>query len=192
MEIRNLDDESLLRLIARSQENALSELYDRYNRLVYSVALNTLGSPEQAEEVTQDVFLRVWRKAATYQPEQGKVITWIASIARNCAIDMLRRQKVRPEGNLIEWGGEEAFDPPTAFDVEGEVETWQSQRRVRQAVAQLPEAQRQALAYAFFQGYSHSEIANLLNEPLGTVKTRIRLAMEKLRQVLREEEPSAG
>lgn len=192
METKNLDDESLLRLITQSQETALSELYDRYSRLVYSVAFNALGSPEQAEEVTQDVFLRVWEKAATYQPGQGKVVTWVASIARNRAIDMLRHLKVRPEGNLVEWAGEEAFDPPHSTNVEREVETSQSRQRVRQAIAQLPEAQRQVLAYAYFQGYSHSEIANLLDEPLGTVKTRVRLAMEKLRQILREEAPSAG
>jgi RNA polymerase sigma-70 factor (ECF subfamily) len=189
MDYKALDDESLLRLIAGAQENALGELYDRYSRLVYSMAVNALGDAHLAEEVAQEVFLRIWQKAGTYQPEQGKVITWIASIARYRAIDILRRQKVRPEGNRVAWASEETLELPHPTNLESEVETSQRRQRVRSAMAQLPEAQRQVLAYAYFQGYSHSEIAEILKEPLGTVKTRIRLAMDKLRQMLLEESP---
>jgi RNA polymerase sigma-70 factor (ECF subfamily) len=187
MDYKALDDETLLRLIVGAQENALGELYDRYSRLVYSMAINALGDAAMAEEVSQDVFLRIWQKASTYQPEQGKVMTWIASIARYRAIDVIRRQNVRPEGNRVSWASEDTFDLPHPSNVEDEVETSQRGQRVRAAMARLPEAQRQVLAYAYFQGYSHSEIAEILNEPLGTVKTRIRLAMEKLRQVLIDE-----
>lgn len=179
-----LDDEALLRLITRADEGALGELYDRYGRLVYSMAMNTVGDPALAEEVTQDVYLRIWNKAATYQPAQGKVRTWIASIARYRAIDMVRRLNVRPEGNLASWAEGEAFNTPDQTNVEEEVEVAQRKQQVRQALTRLPEEQRVALSLAFFQGYSHSEIAEILNEPLGTVKTRIRLGMQKLRQEL--------
>lgn len=186
MDYTKLDDATLLRLIARAQEEALGELYDRYNRLVYSLALNATGDAPLAEEITQDVFLRVWDKADTYRAEQSKVTTWITSITRHRAIDMLRRHKVRPEGNRAEWASEDSPDFPDGIDVEGEVMHAQRRSSVRKAMATLPEDQRRVLAYAYFQGYSHSEIATLLKEPLGTVKTRIRLAMQKLRQTLQD------
>jgi RNA polymerase sigma-70 factor (ECF subfamily) len=181
------DDEALLRLVARLQEGALGALYDRYNRLVYSLALNSTGDSGLAEEITQDVFLRVWNKAETYRPEAGKVVTWLTSIARYRAIDMLRRQSIRPEGNRIVWAEAEASLPSDSTDVEEEVSSSQRRQRIRRAMSALPLEQRQALAFAFFQGYSHSQIAEALNEPLGTVKTRIRLAMQKLRHLLHEE-----
>src|SRR5512139_4027398 len=103
MDFTRLNDETLLRLIARSQEPALSELYDRYSRLVYSVALNTLSNAEQAEEVTQDVFVRVWEKARTYQAEHGRVVTWLTSIARHRSIDIFRQLRSH-HGNLqVAW-----------------------------------------------------------------------------------------
>ncbi len=187
MNYKQLDDQTLLRLIARSQDSALSELYDRYNRLVYSMALNAVGDGALAEEITQDVFVRIWEKAETYRAEQGKVITWMASITRYRAIDVIRRQKVRPEGNQTPWTEAVTADLPDSVDVEDEAELAQRRVRVHQAIAQLPAEQRQALAYAYFQGYSHREIAEALNEPVGTIKTRIRLAMQKLRLALSEE-----
>jgi RNA polymerase sigma-70 factor (ECF subfamily) len=182
-----LNDETLLRLIAQAQESALGELYDRYSRLVYSMAFSSVGEPALAEEITQDVFLRVWNKATTYQVEQGKVMTWIASITRYRSIDMLRRLKVRPEGNRSDWAEEddEPFESIDPVDIEEEVELNQRSKTIRKAIAELPKDQRQALTLAFFNGYSHAEIAQILNEPLGTVKTHIRLAMQKLRQTLR-------
>lgn len=189
MEYRKLNDEALLRLIARAQEPALGELYDRYNRLVYSLAVNAVGDSALAEEITQDVFMRIWEKAETYRPEQGKVFTWLTRIARNRSIDMIRRRTIRPEGNRASWAEEGPLDLPDPTDVEMQVHLSQQKNKVRAAVAGLPAEQRLVLAYAFFQGYSHSEIAALVNEPLGTVKTRIRLAMQKLRQALSEENP---
>lgn len=184
---KKLNDETLLRLIAQAQESALGELYDRYSRLVYSMALNSVDDPVLAEEITQDVFLRIWNKATTYQVEQGKVITWIASITRYRSIDMLRRLKVRPEGNRSAWAEEddEPFESIDPIDIEEEVQLNQRSDNIRKAIADLPKDQRQALTLAFFNGYTHAEIAQILNEPLGTVKTRIRLAMQKLRQTLR-------
>jgi RNA polymerase sigma-70 factor (ECF subfamily) len=187
VDYKKLDDEALMRLIALAQEQALGALYDRYNRLVYSMALNTTGDPGLAEEITQDVFLRVWNKAETYRSEQGKVVTWMSSITRYRAIDLLRKRGVRPEANRLDWAEGLSPDLPDGVDVEFEVEVAQRRQRVQTALAQLPPEQRQALAYAFFQGYSHSQIAEVLSEPLGTVKTRIRLAMQKLRQILYED-----
>ena len=187
MDYKKLDDEALMRLIALAQEQALGALYDRYNRLVYSMALNTTGDPGLAEEITQDVFLRVWNKAETYRSEQGKVVTWMSSITRYRAIDLLRKRGIRPEANRFDWADGVSPDLPDSMDVELEVEVAQRRQRVRTALAQLPPEQSQALAYAFFQGYSHSQIAEVLSEPLGTVKTRIRLAMQKLRQILYED-----
>jgi RNA polymerase sigma-70 factor (ECF subfamily) len=187
VDYKKLNDETLMRLIAQAQESALGELYDRYSRLVYSMALNSVGEPALAEEITQDVFLRIWNKATTYQAEQGKVMTWIASITRYRSIDMLRRLKVRPEGNRSAWVEEddEPFESIDPIDIEEQVELNQRSENIRKAIAELPKDQSQALTLAFFNGYSHAEIAQILNEPLGTVKTRIRLAMQKLRQTLR-------
>lgn len=187
MNLALLDDEALLRLIVRAQDSALSELYDRYGRLVYSLAFNVTGEANDAEEVVQDVFLRVWNKADTYRAEQGKVATWLTGIARNRAIDVLRRRRSRPEGNRAEWATEELASLPNGTHIEREIETLQRQQRVRGALALLPAEQRVALHYAFLLGYSHSETAAALNEPLGTVKTRIRLAMQKLRQLLTDD-----
>ena len=188
MDYKELDDQSLIRLIARSQESALSELYDRYSRLVYSLALNAVGDPATAEEITQDVFIRIWDHAGTYQAEKSKVLTWIASITRYRSIDIIRRRKIRPESQSVSWEIEPSAIEMNPINVEETVEISQKRRRVRQAISMLPEEQRQALAYAYFQGYTHREIAEVLGEPLGTVKTRIRLAMQKLRQLLEQEE----
>ena len=101
--VHTLDDESLMRLIVQAQPEALSELYDRYGRLVFSLAINAVGDAATAEEVTQDVFLRVWERAWQYRADQAKVSTWLTSIARHRAIDQLRRQGVRPEWQSIGW-----------------------------------------------------------------------------------------
>ena len=188
MDYTRLNDEALLRLIARSQENALSELYDRYSRLVFSVALNTLGDPERAEEVTQDVFERVWEKAKTYSAEQGRVATWLASIARHRSIDLFRQARSHREYLQMSWQEAEAIDLPDGQNVEWEVDLAQRQHRIRLAMAQLPPEQKQALGLAFFQGLSHPEIADALGAPLGTVKTRIRLGMQKLRLLLQDDQ----
>ena len=188
MDYKEFDDQSLIRLIARSQESALSELYDRYSRLVYSLALNAVGDPATAEEITQDVFIRIWDHAGTYQAEKSKVLTWIASITRYRSIDIIRRRKIRPESQSVSWEIEPSAIEMNPINVDETVEISQKRRQVRQAISMLPEEQRQALAYAYFQGYTHREIAEVLGEPLGTVKTRIRLAMQKLRQLLEQEE----
>lgn len=184
MDFNKLDDITLMRLVVSRQQEALSELYDRFGRLVYSIGLNAGGQAELAEEITQDVFLRVWQRAETYRPEQGKVVTWLSQVARNRAIDMIRQRSIRAEAHSISWDDLPNFDLPDDSDIESVSDLNQLALHVRQAVAGLPEDQRRALALAYFQGLTHQEIADLLGEPLGTIKTRIRLAMQKLRQIL--------
>lgn len=184
MDYTRFDDETLLRLIAHAHENALSEFYDRYSRLVYTIALNALADPGRAEEITQDVFVRVWEKAETFRAGQGRAAAWLTGITRNRCIDVYRRGQTRQEHLHISWEEVESLDPADPGDVEAEVDRTQRQKLVRWAVTQLPEDQKQALGLAYFQGLSHLEIAETLGEPLGTVKTRIRLGMRKLRQLL--------
>ena len=188
MDYSSLNDETLLVLIARAQENALSELYDRYSRLVFSVAFNVLADAGRAEEVTQDVFVRVWEKALTYSMEQGKVVNWLASIARHRSIDLFRQARSHRENMQIDWQEADMIDLPDSQNVEWEVDLTQRSQRIRRAVAQLPAEQKQAVGMAFFQGLTHPEIAEALGEPLGTVKTRIRLGMQKLRSLLDDEQ----
>jgi RNA polymerase sigma-70 factor (ECF subfamily) len=178
------DDEQLMVRIASAQTEALAEIYDRYGRLVFSLALRILDDESLAEEVTQDVFVQLWNKADQYRSAEGKVITWLTSMARNRSIDVLRRRAVRPEGHQIGWADGTSPDLADPVEVEEQVELDQDRHRLLGAISELPEEQRQVLALAYFQGYSHQEIANTLQEPLGTVKTRLRLAMQKLRQAL--------
>jgi len=187
MKFEKIDDATLIQRIARTETGALEELYDRYNHVVFSVALAILNDPSVAEEVTLDVFVRVWKGASTYQAERGKVSTWLAAITRHHAIDVLRGQRSNLNQkslylNDLSW--------QIASDLSGpqeDMENDMQRSRIRQAVEQLPIDQREALMLAYFKGYSHRQIADLLEEPLGTVKTRIRLAMQKLRELLSEQ-----
>lgn len=182
------NDERLLSLIAQHQEEAMAELYNRYNRLVFSLALAIVNDRATAEEITLDVFMRVWQKAATYRADQAKVSTWLTHIARNHAIDMLRRRTVRLDQYAIHWedGPFQATSPEP--DPQEAAESALRRERVQAALAQLPPDQRQALLLAFFSGLSHSQIAAVLKQPLGTIKTRLRLALQKLREYLRDEQ----
>ena len=199
LDYSGLDDTSLLMIIAekfgaRSSDPGLNAaveaLYDRYGRLVYSVALHVTGEEQVAEEITQDVFVRACESARSYRPNLAKVSTWLVSITRHRAIDELRRRQSRPEHERADWpedvGLEIADGLPVMDGLEADVETNLEAHAVRQLIAGLPQDQRQVLRLAFFKGMSHSEIAGVLDEPLGTVKSRIRLAMEKLRDGLRE------
>jgi RNA polymerase sigma-70 factor (ECF subfamily) len=177
-------DVNLVQRIVRKDTEALSSLYDRYSRLVFSVALKILSSQEAAEEVTQDVFVQVWHKADTYNVYQGKLVTWITSIARNRAIDQYRRSNVRPEGNSISWDDCCDDHSDDADGVENNIIDGHQRHMLQEAIQGLPEDQRQALSLAFFRGMTHQEIALELDQTLGTVKTRIRLALLKLRSLI--------
>lgn len=180
------DDASLMELLALKQEDALSDLYDRYGRLVYSVALNSVGDQATAEEIVQDVFVKVWEKAANYDATKAGVSTWLIRITRNRSIDELRKEKVRLDKTSISWSKVPFSAGLIGPGPEEETELFWTQNLVRYALDTLPPEQREVLALAYFKGYSHREIAELLGIPLGTVKTRVRLAMQKLRLVLSE------
>lgn len=184
------DDPSLIRLIDRGQAEALGELYDRYNRLVFSVAFAILGDRAVAEEVTLDVFMRVWRAAGTYRPELGKVSTWLIAITRHHAIDILRWQSSRLDVDSLHLNDTSILAGVAIGDPEEEAEISIQREIIRGAVAELPEDQRQAVILAYFRGYTHRQIAEILRQPLGTIKTRIRLAMQKLRETLEGERVS--
>lgn len=186
MDYAALDDIALIRLIVYQCTEALNELYDRYGRLVFNLALQTVGDPAAAEEITQDVFLRVWEKAATFREEQGKFCTWLTSITRHRSIDLLRQRRSRPERDSIGWDDLTSGNEPSVDGPEWAAELSIESLRIRTAVGGLPPEQQKALHLAYFYGWSHSEIAERLEEPLGTVKTRIRLGKQKLREILQD------
>lgn len=174
------DDHALVaRVVARDAE-ALAELYDRYGRVVFGVLHRMLPSPEAAEEVCQDVFDRFWRAAASYRQDRAAVRTWLLAIARNAAIDWRRTKgkRVERESEL----GDAIALPATS--VEDLVDQQFDAVAVRTLLARLPVEQRDCLILAFWHGYSQSEIAALTATPVGTIKSRVRLGMQKLRMLL--------
>lgn len=182
------DDERLISLIAQSREEALVQLYERYNRLVFSLALALVNDRATAEEITLDVFMRVWQKASTYRADQAKVSTWLTHIARHHAIDILRRRSVRLDQSALHWDDVTFKAELSERDPQESVELSLSRERVHAALARLPADQKQALSLAYFGGYTQSQIAEMLKQPLGTIKTRLRLAMQKLREFLADEQ----
>lgn len=186
-DVSTADDETLVRLIVEARTEALGELYDRYGRLVFGLALNAVGDPATAEEIAQDVFLRVWQRARQYRADRAKVSTWLTSITRHRAIDQLRRDGSRPQQHSVAWADLAPGAEPSASSPEQATAAALERARVRAAVARLPAEQRQVLALAYFQGLTQSQIAETLALPLGTVKTRLRLGMQKLREMLQED-----
>lgn len=171
--------------IARGDADALGSLYDRYGRVVFGVLYRMLGSPESAEEVTQNAFHSVWRQAAGYRAERGSVRTWLLAIARNAAIDWRRSKANRSDRETVI---DESLELVEETTVEDRVIASLRAERVRVAVASLPREQRQALSLAFWLGLSQTEIAKYTGAPLGTVKSRIRLGMARLRERLSADE----
>jgi RNA polymerase sigma-70 factor (ECF subfamily) len=178
-----LRDDELLALVARGDEAALGAVYDRYGGLVYTIALRVTGDRQTAEEVTQDVFQGVWQTAGSYQAGRGACAAWLVGITRHRAIDAMRskRERARTREQTIEQGGlaETAGAPdPQMSDLD-------VREAVRSALDTLPGPQRQAIELAYYGGLTRVEIAERLGEPLGTVKTRLRLGLLKLRDLLR-------
>jgi len=181
-------DSNLIRQIAAGDADALQQLFQRYERLVFSLALRIVDETTVAEEVTLDVFLRVWQKADHYRAEKAQVKTWLMRITRNIAIDHLRRNSRRGLHTQVDWADSAHRELlPVAPSSEETASANIRQESVVRAVSSLPDNQQTALSMAYFKGYSHREIAQILNEPVGTVKTRIRLAMKKLRHLLHDE-----
>ncbi len=183
-----LEDAALLARIRRREAAAIGILYDRYSRLVYSLALRIVGDSAAAEEITLDVFVRIWEHADSYQAERGAVRTWLTGIARNRSIDTLRRRGARPDTRSLPLEAAEVRGADNSRHPEQAVEGSLLKERIRAALAELPPEQQRALFLAYFRGLTQREIAEALGDPLGTVKTRIRLGMEKLRRLLADEQ----
>jgi RNA polymerase sigma-70 factor, ECF subfamily len=178
-------DLEAIRRVARGDADALAILYDRHSRIVYSLAFRIVGDPTEAEEVVQDVFAQAWRQAERYDTTRGAVVAWLLMIARSRAIDRIRSRRglppLAPDGSK---GLQEMVDPaegPELMTLGGE-----QIRRLRAALNSLPLPQRMTIELAFYEGLTHVEIAERLEEPLGTVKTRIRLGLLKLRSAVLE------
>jgi RNA polymerase sigma-70 factor, ECF subfamily len=181
------EDERLLQRAASGDSAGLAALYDRHGRAVYSLALRILGNEGDGEEVTQDVFAQAWRRAGQYDASRGTVAGWLLVMARTRAIDRFRARRVRPEGRIQDDDGVTLQRlPATAPDMASEMIAGERGRRVREALEALPFLQRVAIELAYFEGLSQREIAERLEQPLGTVKTRMRLGLLKLRDALVE------
>ena len=167
-------DGQLLDRVRRGDEQAMATLYDRYSRVVYSVALRVLRDPASAEDVLQDVFLGLWRRPESFVSARGSLGGWLAVVARNRSIDMLRRK--RPSEQI-----EEVY-LASPFDLASEAERNTLMQRARAIIMHLPLDQRKTLEMAYFDGLTHTEIAEITGDPLGTVKTRIRTALLTLRK----------
>lgn len=170
----------MLQQIQIGDEEALITLHTQYASLVYSVAYRILNDRMAAEEVTQDTFLRIWNKAFTFDPGKGRFVTWLLTVARRLAIDQFRHQRRRePKTGLLFMD-----EDPTLWEnilaTDGSAEL---RRTLKSALEQLQPEQRDLIELAYFYGMTHSDIAEQLDLPLGTVKTRIRLGMQKLRQI---------
>jgi RNA polymerase sigma-70 factor, ECF subfamily len=169
---------------AGGDQGAFALLYDASRRLVYATALRILGDPADAEEVTLDVYLQVWRNAKDYVDHRGTVVAWLLMLARSRAIDRLRSRasRTRREEPFQEFAQFRSTDPAP----DHEIELSQRRRRVVSALDTLPPEQREVIELAFFSGLTHTELAAQLNQPLGTVKTRVRQGMMKIRELLVE------
>lgn len=182
-----VDDNALVERVAAGDDVALGQLYDRFGQAVYSLCVRIVRDGATAEELTQEVFVRLWRSAASFEPARGRVSTWLLRIAHNLALNEVRRRQSRPViAQDIDWEVASAGladtsgtgDPARAAGLRERAEV------VRAALRQLPAPQREAIALAFFGGLSQAEVAAAMGDPLGTVKSRIRAGMQRLRELL--------
>jgi RNA polymerase sigma-70 factor (ECF subfamily) len=175
-------DQRLLERMASGDGAALRTLYDQYARAVFSLAVRILRSQQDAEDLVQEVFVQAWRQAIRYDPGRGTVAAWLLMQTRSRAIDQLRSRRARPEGTDADGLLAQQRDPAAGADVE--VVRLEQADAVRRALDDLPHPQRAALELAYYDGLTHVEIAERLEEPLGTVKTRIRQGLLRLRDAL--------
>ncbi|HZN21651.1 MAG TPA: sigma-70 family RNA polymerase sigma factor [Gaiellaceae bacterium] len=176
----HLSDEALVALVARGDEDALAELYDRIGRIAYGLALRVLRDDRLAEDAVQDGFLAAWRTAATFRPERAKASTWVLTLVHRRAVDLVRREERRRAEPLAEEVSVAEAAEPT------EEAAWLrfERERVQAALGQLPDTQREALELAYYGGFSQSELADRLGVPLGTIKSRMFAGLARLRELL--------
>ncbi len=168
------NDAALVARLRAGDQSAMADLYDRYSGVVYGVALRVLANTTAAEDVVQEVFLQLWRNPQAFDADRGRLAPWLAVIARNRAIDLLRKRPLEDDINEMPIS--------TGVNLEDESSQRLAVEKVRGVLGQLPQDQRKALEMAFFEGMTHTEIAGKTGEPLGTVKTRIRTGLLALRK----------
>jgi RNA polymerase sigma-70 factor, ECF subfamily len=176
----HLSDEALVALVARGDEDALAELYDRMSRIAYGLALRVLRDERHAEDAVQEAFLQVWRSAATFRAERAKASTWILTLVHRRAVDLVRREERRQADALTD--DSQVGQAPE----QTEEAAWLrfERERVQVALRQLPDVQREALELAYYGGFSQSELADRLGVPLGTIKSRMFSGLARLRELL--------
>jgi RNA polymerase sigma-70 factor (ECF subfamily) len=177
-----LGDEEVMHLVQEGDPRAFELFYDRHSGPAFSLAYRMVGNRAVAEDVSQEAFVSIWRSRLRYQPERGSVRTWVLGIVHHRAIDALRRNAVHDRRRASAEGIEERFEAPQQTDVE--VARREEAKTVRAAIGELPEEQVRVIELAYFGGFSHSEIADQLDMPIGTVKGRMRLGLDKLRRSL--------
>lgn len=173
-------DEELMSSIQRKDVRALEAFYDKHRAFAYALALRTLGNVSDAEDVVQEAFLNAWRSAETYRAERSNPRSWILSIVHHRSIDKLRGRQSRVQAVELEAG----MNAPDSADVWREVSENLTGEDVRRALEHLPIEQRETIELAYFKGYTHTQIADLMDVPLGTVKGRMRIGLHKLKTVL--------
>jgi RNA polymerase sigma-70 factor, ECF subfamily len=183
-DIRNLADEEVMQLVQGGSPRAFELLYERHGGAAFSLAYRMVGNGVTAEDITQEAFLSIWRSRTRYDQARGSVRTWVLGIVHNRGIDALRRGTVHDRRRETLDGVEERHEAPERTDVEAARR--EEARSVRTALDTLPAEQRRTIELAYFGGFSHSQIAELLGMPIGTVKGRMRLGLEKLRAQLAE------
>lgn len=185
MKISAVTDADLMARVANRDKRALEELYARHASAAFGLALRMMGERNSAEDLVQEAFWRVWRRAGTFELQRGQFAPWLLGIVHNLAIDEMRRRRARPNALSTDADDEALMElPDRDADVVETVLVQVNAAQVRAALRELPDAQRQVIELAYYDGLTHQEIAARLNEPLGTVHTRARLALQRLRQNL--------
>ena len=189
-DLRSLADEDLMQLMQRGQAAAFEVIYDRHAQSAFSLAYRMAGSRGVAEDVVQDAFLNIWRSGARYERTRGSVRTWVLGIVHHRAIDALRRSYVHERRRASDEGIEETLETGERTDIEAA--RHEEAATVRAALGRLPADQSQVIELAYFGGFTHTEIAEMLETPVGTVKGRMRLGLEKMRHALGAGQVSLG
>ena len=180
----HLSDEAVVAMLARSDESALAELYDRFGRVAYGLALRILRDEKLAEDAVQEGFLAAWRNADRFIPERGRAGTWLLTLVHRRAVDLVRREDRRRTEAL-----REGFEAAPAGSAEDDAWLRIERERVQSALKKLPDQQREALELAYYGGFTQSELAERLGEPVGTIKSRMFTGLARLRELLGEPRP---